>query len=198
MTELGPWDALTPHGAQALFRGFDAPWWVAGGWAIDLFIGRQTRTHGDIDLSILRSDQERLRQHLAGWDIHVAHDGVLTPWEVGDHLTALRHQFWVRRAAGEAWAFEILLEDDAEGDWLFRRTPAVRVPLEQIGRVTLDGIPYITPEIALLYKANAPEIERNTADFSAAVSLLEEAPRRWLRDAIAMLYAGHPWLERLH
>ncbi len=197
MTETGPWDALTPHGAKALFDGFDAPWWVAGGWAIDLFVGRQTRTHGDIDLAILGSDQERLRQHLAGWDIHVAHDGVLTPWEAGDQLTAPRHQFWVRRAPDEAWALEILLEDHGSGDWLFRREPSLRLPLHRFGRVTADGIPYVAPEIALLYKSNKPELERNAADFRAAAPLLEAVPRLWLRDAIAMLDAGHPWLERL-
>jgi hypothetical protein len=60
--------------------------------------------------------------------------------------------------------------------------------------VTADGIPYVSPEIALLYKANAPEIERNAADFAVTVPLLVE----WLRHAIEKLYAGHPWLERLH
>ncbi len=198
MTELLPWDALSPHDASTLFADFGAPWWVAGGWAVDLFVGRETRKHGDIDLAILRRDQERLRRHLSGWDIHVAHDGVLTPWAAGDQLAAPRFQFWVRRAPGEPWSFEVMLEDDADGDWLFRRTPSVRLPLERIGCVTPDRIPYINPEIALLYKANHVEIERNTADFLLAAPLLEEVPRRWLRDAIAMLYAGHPWLEQLH
>ena len=197
MTELGPWDALTPHGAHELFRGFGAPWWVVGGWAIDLFVGRQTRTHGDIDLAVLRRDQGRLREHLSDWDIHVMHDGVLTAWEVDDELTAPRFQFWVRKAPGEAWSFEVMLEDEADGDWLFRRTPSVHLPLDRIGSVSPDGISYLNPEIALLYKANRPEIERNTADFLSAAPLLEEAQRRWLRDAIAMLYAGHPWLEHL-
>jgi hypothetical protein len=79
MTEKALWDALPPQDAKTLFAGFGVPWWVAGGWAIDLFAGRPTRPHGDTDLAILRVDQERLRQHLGGWDIHVAHDSVLTP-----------------------------------------------------------------------------------------------------------------------
>jgi hypothetical protein len=197
MTELGPWDALTPHGAKALFDGFGAPWWVAGGWAIDLFVGRQSRDHGDIDLAILRRDQERLREYLTGWDIREPNGGALTPWQAGDLLTAPRFQFWVRRSPAAAWSFEVMLEDDADGAWLFRRSPSIHMPLDRIGRVTPDGIPYLSPEIALLYKANHLEIERNTADFDLAAPLLEDVPRRWLRDAITMLYPGHPWIEHL-
>ena len=29
-------------------------WWVAGGWALDLFLGRMTRPHHDVDVAILR------------------------------------------------------------------------------------------------------------------------------------------------
>ena len=111
MTEQHRWEALSPNGVTALFAGFDAPWWIAGGWAIDLFLGRQTREHGDIDLAMLRSDQDRLARYLADWDVHVAHDGVLTPWAAGDWLASPRHQFWVRPRPDAGWAFEVLLED---------------------------------------------------------------------------------------
>ena len=41
-----------------LMRGFDGPWYVAGGWAIDLFLGRSTRAHSDVDIAILRRDRQ--------------------------------------------------------------------------------------------------------------------------------------------
>jgi hypothetical protein len=50
-----------------LMRGFNAPWCVAGGWALDLFLGRITRPHGDLELAIFRQDQHLLRQHLRDW-----------------------------------------------------------------------------------------------------------------------------------
>jgi hypothetical protein len=40
----------------ALLAGIDSPWWIAGGWALDLFIGDQTRAHEDLDVGILRRD----------------------------------------------------------------------------------------------------------------------------------------------
>ena len=33
------WDPLSPTEAQELFSGLSAPWWISGGWAIDLFRG---------------------------------------------------------------------------------------------------------------------------------------------------------------
>jgi hypothetical protein len=32
--------------------GVDVPWCVAAGWALDLFRGRQTRAHGDVEIAI--------------------------------------------------------------------------------------------------------------------------------------------------
>ena len=40
------------------------PWFVAGGWAIDLYVGRVTRDHSDVDLVIARSDQRAAYDHL--------------------------------------------------------------------------------------------------------------------------------------
>lgn len=32
-----------------LMRNFPRPWFLAGGWALDWFVGRVTREHGDIE-----------------------------------------------------------------------------------------------------------------------------------------------------
>lgn len=198
MTATYRWDALSPARVHALFKSFDAPWWIAGGWAIDLFLGRQTREHGDIDLAVLRSDQPRLQRHLAGWDVHVAHDGELTPWASGDWLEPPRHQFWVRSGPGAPWSFEVLLEDSRGGDWLFRRDASITLPLDRFGRLSPGGIAFVAPEVALLYKAaRAQEIERNAQDFEVAAPALDAGARAWLHGAVAALYPAHAWLPRL-
>ena len=57
MQPYGRWQPWHPREVAAFFAELDAPWWIAGGWAIDLFLGRQTREHEDIDVQILRRDQ---------------------------------------------------------------------------------------------------------------------------------------------
>jgi Aminoglycoside-2''-adenylyltransferase len=53
---LGRWRPWRPREVAAFFAMLPIPWWIAGGWAIDLFLGRQTRRHEDIDVLILRQD----------------------------------------------------------------------------------------------------------------------------------------------
>src|SRR5829696_2967138 len=43
--------------------------WFFGGWAVDLWVGRLTRPHDDIDLLVWRRDEEQVHDALsaAGW-----------------------------------------------------------------------------------------------------------------------------------
>ena len=43
--------------------------WFFGGWAVDLWVGRLTRPHDDIDVLVWRRDEARVRKALqgAGW-----------------------------------------------------------------------------------------------------------------------------------
>ncbi len=193
----GAWQPLSPEQAAELFEGFDRPWWVAGGWAIDLFLGEQTRPHADIDIAVFRDNQPALRAHLRTWDIHIAHKGTLTPWMPDDWLQPPRHQFWARPSREVAWTVEVLLEDRDGDQWVFRRDPAIRMPVRRLARMTADRIPYLCPEVALLYKAKDADLERNATDFEAARLRLDAEERRWLRDALQQAHPGHPWMGRL-
>jgi hypothetical protein len=50
-----------------LMQGFPGPWFVSGGWAIDLFVGRVTREHEDREVGIFRQDQQALPLLNAAW-----------------------------------------------------------------------------------------------------------------------------------
>ena len=50
------WDPASPHDAARWFARVCAPWWIAGGWAIDTFLDRETRAHKDLDVGVLRRD----------------------------------------------------------------------------------------------------------------------------------------------
>jgi hypothetical protein len=61
-----------------------APWWVAGGWALDLFLGFSTRPHKDLDIGIARRDVSTVCRSLNEWEFHEARAGTLTPLTPGD------------------------------------------------------------------------------------------------------------------
>jgi hypothetical protein len=188
------WRALEPRDALELMRGYDRPWWVGGGWALDLFLDRRTREHADLDVVLPRRDQAALRTHFGGWDVQIAHRGELAPW-TGERIELPRHTLWARRDAHGPWELELVLMQVAGELWRFRRDPTVTMPLDRVGLVR-DGIPFLTPEIPLLYKSKEPR-PHDEADFASVLPRLEDDGRRWLADAIRGQDRSHPWLEAL-
>lgn len=170
-------------------------WAFAGGWAIDLFLGRATRAHADIDVATLRADQESLRAHLGNVEAQKVVDGKLVPWEPGEELSLPIHELWVTLPDGAR--LEILLNEyDASTDeWIFRRDHRVRQPLRRVLRER-DDRPYLAPEIVLLYKAKTLD-PKNDADFLAALPSLSHEQREWLASALALVHPDHLWIERL-
>jgi len=188
--------SFTPRDAVDLFG--DLPgWWVAGGWAIDLWLGRQTREHVDLDVATLRKNQRILWDGLDGWDLHlVTAPDVVEPWPTPGRVPPPLHAIWCRATSTSPWAFEMLLNDSNGTDWLFRRDHRVRLPLVQIGRTTSDGIPYLVPEIVLLYKAKNVR-ENDEQDFETAMPTLSLEQRAWIRGALDVVHPDHPWSAKL-
>jgi hypothetical protein len=190
------WDPLHPEGAADLFRDLAVPWWIAGGWALDLFAGRQTRQHGDLDVEVLRRDQFAVQRHLAGWDLHTAEDGELHPWRAGVALGAGINSIWCRRTPDAPWVVQIMFAV-AEGEtWHYRRHPAIVRPLATLGLRTETGIPFLAPEVQLAYKARAQR-PKDDADFALIGPLLDQDRRAWLVAALNAAHPGHRWLAQL-
>lgn len=176
-------------------RGFPAPWCVAGGWAIDLSLGRRTREHADVDVALFREDQLTLRRWLAGWSFRKAVNGALVEWADGEWLSLPVHEIHAVPDDGGA-AMEFLLNEHDGERWLFRRDPSVRCPVRDVIGPSPSGLPVLCPAAVLLYKARAPR-EADELDFSAVLGHLAPKRRKWLRAALERVHPGHPWLARL-
>jgi Aminoglycoside-2''-adenylyltransferase len=187
------WRPLDLDQAVRLLHGFPVRWWIAGGWALDLNIGRRTREHEDVDVLVLRSDQLAIQAHLAEWEIQVADGGRLEPWPAGQAITPPKSGFWARSEPGGPWEIQFLLAEHAEETWIYRRDPSITLPLSEIESRSEGGIPYLRPEIVLLYKSHHRR-DRDEADLEGALPVLDTAVRARLR---GWLPAGHPWLGRL-
>lgn len=106
------------------------------------------------------------------------------------------NSLWCRGLGEQLWKFELLL-DEAEGEhWTYRRNPHVRRELRTVVNRSPEGIPYLAPEIQLLYKAKSAR-PRDAADFEAVVPHLSVDARAWLRQSLASTLPSHPWTPKL-
>ncbi len=190
--DLDAWDPWRPDQVAAALAGIPVSWAVAGGWAIDLYLGKTTRPHADIEIAVARSDLEAVVAWLSDLEWFAVGDG--RAWPLADAPEEL-HQAWGRDGAGR-WRLDVFREGWDAGEWIFRRDSRIRQPLADAVELSRDGIPYLAPELVLLFKAKAARA-RDEADFALTLPTLTPDRVRWLREALGIVHPGHHWIRRL-
>jgi hypothetical protein len=165
--------------------GFRPAWFLCGGWAVDAWLGRQTREHGDVDITVFHDDQRAIFDQLAGW--HMIADDIepdtspdRPPWD-GQVLDPEHRWTWPKtpahihaRPAGEAnlaaltaWTnppyskatddfnLEVMINERAGSDWLVNPEPRIARPIELCVRESPAGLPTAVPEVLMFFKATA-------------------------------------------
>jgi hypothetical protein len=186
------WDAWRPDEIAERLSGVDARWYVAGGWAIELFAGRPTRPHGDLEIGVAAGDFEAVRTALADHEFDVIGSG--HRWPLDSPAFDRLHQTWARRDG--VYRLDVFREPHDGDTWICRRDAALRLPYTQIIRHTSQAVPYLAPEIALLFKAKAAR-PKDRADLGVALPALGPVQRRWLHRQVGRLHPGHDWLALL-
>ena len=172
---------------------FDRPWGFAGGWAIDLFRGRISREHSDIEVAVFRGDLDRLARLWSDAEFVVMVDHAPQHWDQRSAIVAPAHELHVRIGG---LSFELLLNERDQSDWCYRRDLSIRMPMARVFYTTTSGLPALAPEVALLFKSKATR-PKDELDFACVAALLMPETRIWLRDAVSKSLPAHPWLRRL-
>ncbi|USK56031.1 hypothetical protein LIS82_05865 [Cytobacillus solani] len=178
----------------SFMAGFNKTWFFAGGWAIDLFIGKETREHNDIELALFRKDQLNLKDYLKEWEFKKVSKGKFQTWE-NEFLELPIHEIhaW-NKLNGDK--IEVLLNETKDNDWKFRRDLRISSPLDSVWSYSETGIPYLNPEIVLLYKAKNTR-EKDNQDFMTVKDYLDNEKKQWLRYALELHEPEHKWLQFL-
>lgn len=189
-SEFGPWDPLNLETAIATFETAPFRWWVAGGHALDLHLQRSWREHEDTDIGILRNDLPVVFAHLDQWDVHVAAAGRLRPWN-GETLHRERHEnnLWCRATTTGPWFLDVMIGEGDDNRWMFRRDPSVQLPWERAVLHATDGVPYLAPELQLLYKSSGLR-PKDDIDAAEVIPMLSAHQREYLA---RHLDHPHPW-----
>jgi Aminoglycoside-2''-adenylyltransferase len=195
--DISKWDAWRPEQVVELLEGIEAPWYVAAGWALDLFVGEQRREHEDLEIAVPNTRIDEFVPAFDGLELCVITGPMeATPIAQARDQLAETHQTWVREPATGLWRLDVFREPSDGDTWICRRDPSIRMPHDRLIERTDDGIPYGRPEVILLYKAKHTR-ERDEGDFADMLPLLEPERRRWLADALELVHPGHTWLARI-
>ncbi|AUG75917.1 hypothetical protein CFP65_0999 [Kitasatospora sp. MMS16-BH015] len=187
--------AWRPEQVAQRLLGLAVPWCVAGGWSLDLFRGEESRPHGDLEIAVPAGSFAAVRERFPELAFDAVGSGRIWPSAGPEAMDAV-HQTWVRDPATEDWLFDVFREPHEGARWVCRRDERLKLPYEEVIERTAEGIPYLAPEMALLFKAKAVR-PKDQLDFDGALPLLGPERRARLRGWLELVHPGHGWLAAL-
>ncbi|MFD2673079.1 nucleotidyltransferase domain-containing protein [Marinicrinis sediminis] len=180
---------------QEWMKNCDFPWWVAGGWSIDLFLNRKTREHQDVDVVVLRQDLSRVLRYFESWRIEVAIPGEhrLVPVRAVQDVALPR--FGLHLTQGSRF-LELLVTEMTGDQMLYRRNKEIRLSVDKFTYLSATKLRSVTPEWQLLFKSKSPR-EQDHHDFEHALSALSMEQKNWLIHAIRSTDGESEWMNRI-
>lgn len=191
------WEPLSREEVTQLFADAPFVWGLAGGHAVEQFVGTSIREHSDTDILVFRDERLRVQHWLSEWRLFAADPpGTLRPWLDGECLPYGIHDIWGHRRHVQAWQLQVMLAEVDADHWFMRGNPRVRGRRNDL-IVRYHGVPCIRIEVQLLYKARSNRA-KDTADFQACLPYLSADANEWLKRQLPqILPTEHPWLEYL-
>lgn len=219
------------EGLKELLDSMEIFWAICGGDAIDLFAGMQTRGHKDIDVAVLWEDRERIITGFLerGWRVFEPDHGLLREITALEEDLRTEDNLWCIRPETKGYQIvpkhdnfyeitttrkqqdvldyvEVLFNRVMDGKFLYKRNPGIS--LARYLYHNAEGIPYLAPEMVLLYKSvfvrmlptpeNLEVAENYRHDFRVAVEKFNEVQCAWLKSALKASYPmGHEWIAQL-
>lgn len=199
--------------------GFDYA--ICGGQALDMFLGYESRTHGDVDICAFRDERDRIIRYmqslgfdvyemLGGGKVHRITDLFLQNRQknifcarencplVKLYPTDETDVYWMEffhTGETEPDYIEFLFNDRTQGAFEYARNREITLGVDRAVLFS-DGIPYLAPELILLYKSTDIERDGYQQDFELAYRKMDASQKAWFRNAIRQEYPeGHQWLD---
>lgn len=197
---------------------------ICGGHAIDLFLDRKTRTHKDLDVAVFWEDRNKVVQYMIdnGWEVYepcgmehlhkinniqkqkLTKSNIWCIKPGNPHYTFIEYEkdmFAVEFDDSEQIELnyiEFLFNTRKDKDFLYARNHDIKMKLG-IAIMAADGIPYIAPELVLLYKSTAADEMEYQLDFDNTFPKLNKEQVVWLKNALHTMFpTGHKWIDSIN
>ena len=200
-------------------KNADFAWAVCGGFALDLFLDRDNRTHGDIDICVFERDRDKIFHYMLdnNWSVYEFRgQGKVRPLdmtlssETGRNLMCTygdcdivkfypcdeKELLWYEFFHAGIKKFnylEFLFNSSFDDYFVFDKSKGIE---REISKAILfnNDIPYLAPEIALLYKSSCSENKEYQYDFEQVHSRMSNEQKSWFIKSLDILCPDeHPW-----
>ena len=187
------WWPWSPDEVARRLSSVTAPWCVAAGWALELFSDSAARVHHDLEIAVPAARFEEIEAALPGFAWDVVGDGRVWPYpqERAEHF-----QTWLRDPASGYYHLDVFREPHVDDHWVCRRDASITMPYSELILHTRTGVPYLAPEVVLLFKAKHLR-PKDDIDFAQVSPALGTERRSRLRDWLARVHPGHRWIAEL-
>ena len=157
------------------------------------FTGASTRAHDDLEIGVPRARFGEIVAAFPDFEWDVVGGGRIWPFP---EQAARHHQTWLREPATGQYRVDVFREPHVGDLWVCRRDASITLPYSELILHTNDGIPYTTPEVALLFKAKQVR-SKDEADFQRVLPNMTQTQRSRLTSWISQVRPGHPWITPL-
>lgn len=209
------------HQLNDFMRNMGIDYAICGGHAIDLFLGKKTRPHKDLDVMVYWEDRDKIIRHMLNrcWNVYEP-CGTAYLHKINDveNQKRIKSNIWCVKQTNmqykfvehetDMYAVEFDNTEQIELDYieflfnlrqnryfLYARNNDVKMSLDNAIHI-VNGIPYLAPEIVLLYKSTMANNSDYQLDFYNASQEMNAEQSAWLKNSLTTMFPdGHKWLE---
>ena len=170
---------------KSIMDKFGYPWFVVGGWAIDLFLDKETRVHSDIEIGIYRKHQMHLYRYFESSKKYFINNKS----RIGKHEKKEWNKEYLQLPIHELYIeykgmkLEVLLNERDEDNWIYRRDKEIKLDERKAILFTEKRISYLCPEAVLLYKTKELR-DKDCEDIVNASRKMNKTQINWLIENI--------------
>jgi len=196
---------------------------ICGGHAIDLFLGRKTRPHKDLDVAVFREDRDKIIQHMldTGWEVYEPCGTEYLHKISSIHSQKrIKSNIWCVKPCNPHYIFtehenemfavefdnleqteldyiEFLFNTRNDEDFLYSRNHDIKMKLED-AILKIDDVTCLAPELVLLYKSTAADEAEYQLDFDNTLPSLNKMQVAVLENALRVMFPdGHKWINAI-
>jgi hypothetical protein len=187
------WQAWTPREVAQRLSTVATPWYVAAGWAMELFTDDAAREHDDLEIGVPAARFDQIVAAFPEFEWDVAGEGRVWPFP---EQSENHFQTWLRDPVTGRYRIDVFREPHVDDRWVCRRDRSITLPYSELMLHTSDGIPYVVPEVALLFKAKHLR-DKDQVDFRRVLPAMDQSRRSRLSGWLSQVHPGHEWIEAL-